>query len=383
VSALAALLTVIVVFSPAASAQTFSLLHQFRSGPGGLNPEAGVILDAKGNLYGTTLNDGAFASGTVFVISPTGRERVLHSFTGANGDGAFPFYGSLVRDSLGNVYGTTEGGGIYSQSCLFGCGIVFRLDPLGNETILYSFTGNPDDATPFFGVVRDSTGNLYGTTQFGGLNGAGTIFKIDPTGKETILYNFATGGAYFPEGSLLLDGKGNLYGTTSFGGNNFAGEVFKVTPSGAETTLYSFTGGADGGDPQAGLIKDSAGNLYGTTTSGGTSGLGTVFKLAPNGQETVLYSFAGGSDGANPADASLVRDSAGNLYATTPSGGDSNFGVVFKVDPSGMETVLHSFSGTDGKIPYGTLALDRSGNLYGTTYEGGANGGGVVFKIAP
>jgi uncharacterized repeat protein (TIGR03803 family) len=380
------LLTLFFLLSPAAPAQTFTLLHQFRSGPDGINPEAGVVLDAKGNLYGTTLNDGAFASGTVFKVSPAGNERVLYSFTGINGDGAFPFFGSLVRDSTGNLYGTTESGGIFDQSCPFGCGIVFKVDASGNETVLYRFTGTSEDGTqPWFGLVRNSTGTLYGSIPFGGTFGGGSIFKITPAGNEAVLYDFeGSNDGGFPEGSLLLDAKGDVYGTTSSGGSSFEeGTVFKVAANGKETVLYSFTGGTDGGDPGAGLIRDPAGNLYGTTQVGGTAGFGTVFKLNLHGQETVVYSFTGGADGAAPFGGSLVRDSAGNLYGVTSAGGDSGFGVVFEIDTTGTETVLHSFSGTDGKIPYGTLALDKSGNLYGTTYEGGAYGGGVVFKIAP
>jgi uncharacterized repeat protein (TIGR03803 family) len=182
---------------------------------------------------------------------------------------------------------------------------------------------------------------------------------------------------------LLLDSKGNVYGTTQFGGASAFGAVFGVSPSGEEKVLYSFNPPPDGIIPASGLIRDTAGNFYGTTGNGGASGFGTVFKVTPSGQETVLYSFTGGTDGSIPLYGSLVRDAAGNLYGTTPSGGTSDFGVVFKLDTTGAETVLHSFSGADGKIPYGTLAVDKSGNLYGTTYEGGAFGGGVVFKITP
>jgi uncharacterized repeat protein (TIGR03803 family) len=379
--AFAFLLTLLCALAPSASAQTFSLLHQFKSGPGGLNPEAGVALDAKGNLYGTTVNDGAFASGTVFEITAAGKEKVLYSFTGVGGDGAFPYYGSLARDSSGNLYGTTSSGGIYSQSCLFGCGTVFKVGTSGKETVLYRFTGTGGDtAQPFAGVVRDASGDLYGTTLY---TGFGAIYSVDPTGQEKVLYSFTGQAGANPYGSLLLDSKGNVYGTASFGGSFSAGIVFKVDPTGTETVLYSFTGGTDGGYPEAGLIRDAKGNLYGTTSSGGSSGAGTVFKLDPSGTETVLYSFTGGADGGSPSEGSLLRDSAGNLYGTTPQGGASDFGVVFKLAPTGKFTVLHTFSGRDGKIPYGTLVRDKAGNLYGTTYEGGAFGGGVVFKIAP
>jgi uncharacterized repeat protein (TIGR03803 family) len=382
---LAALLTLLCISVPAAPAQTFKVLHQFKSGFGGINPEAGVVLDATGNLYGTTLNDGALASGTVFKLSAGGKEKVLYSFAGIGGDGAFPYYGSLVRDSSGNLYGTTDQGGTYDQVCLFGCGTVFKIDASGKETVQYRFTGaNGDGYGPFQGLVRDSSGNLYGTTLFGGAGGSGTVFEVDPTGKETVVYSFtgsADGG--LPGSGLIRDAKGNLYGTTSSGGSSFAGTVFTVDPSGHETVLYSFLDSTDGGVPEAGLIRDSAGNLYGTTLLGGTASQGTVFKLDPSGTETVLYSFTGGADGGSPSEGSLLRDSAGNLYGTTPQGGASDFGVVFKLAPTGKFTVLHSFSGRDGKIPYGTLVRDKAGNLYGTTYEGGAFGGGVVFKIAP
>lgn len=383
---LASCFVFVFALSAASRAQTFKILHQFKSGQSGINPEAGLVLDTQGNLYGTTYNDGAYASGTVFEISAAGKEKVLHSFTGTRSDGAAPMYGSLAIDSSGILYGTTSGGGLFSQSCLFGCGTVFKVDPFGKETVLYSFTNaNGDSYLPWFGVVRDSAGNLYGSTLFGGIFGAGIVYKIGPAGGETILYSFQNSpDGSIPQGTLVLDPKDNLYGTTSSGGSSFAGTVFEVSPAGKENVVYNFTGQADGGGPSDGLVRDSSGNLYGTTQYGGSLGVGTIFKVTPQGQETTLYSFAGGgSDGASPSGASLVRDSAGNLYGVTQSGGASDFGVVFKLDSGGNETILHSFSGTDGKISYGTLALDSSGNLYGTTYEGGAYGGGVVFKITP
>lgn len=382
----ALLLLVWFVSAQAAPAQTFSLLRQFKSGPGGINPDAGLALDANGNLYGTTVNDGAFASGTVFEMSAAGKEKVLYNFTGTGGDGAFPFYGTLARDASGNFYGTTNSGGIFSQYCLFGCGTVFKVDASGKETVLCRFTGTGGDSyQPYGGVVLDPAGNLYGMTPFGGTSGSGIVFKIDPSGKETVLYTFtgSTDGG-LPFAGLVRDAKGNLYGTTANGGSFFGGTVFKVDPTtGAETVLYNFTNSTDGGGPESSLIRDAKGNLYGTTNGGGSAQYGTVFKLDPAGQETVLYSFTGGADGKFPYYGSLVRDSAGNLYGTTVGGGPLNFGVVFKVDPTGKETVLHSFSGRDGKIPYGSLVRDKAGNLYGTTYQGGRYGGGVVFKITP
>jgi uncharacterized repeat protein (TIGR03803 family) len=379
--ALAGLLMLVLISAPAAPAQTFTLLYQFRSGTGGINPYAGVVGDAKGNLYGTTYNDGAFASGTVFRINALDKEKVLHSFSQTGGDGAFPWYGTLARDSSGSLYGTTLTGGIDGQLC---CGTIFKVTASGMETVLYRFTGSGGDGFPQAGVVRDSSGNLYGMTPNGGTSNAGTVFKLDPTGKKTVLYSFTgsnDGGE--PFAGLVLDAKGNLYGTTPQGGSSLAGTVFRVDPTGKETVLYNFTGSNDGGPPQAGVIRDSHGNLYGTTYLGGTGGAGTVFKVDAHGQETVLHNFTGSTDGWLPSGGSLVLDSAGNLYGTTPQGGSNDFGVVFKIDTKGNETILHTFSGSDGKVPYGTLALDKAGNLYGTTYAGGAYGGGVVFKIAP
>jgi uncharacterized repeat protein (TIGR03803 family) len=379
--ALVSLLTLVVISASFVSAQTFTLLYQFRSGSGGINPYAGVVRDAKGNLYGTTYNDGAFASGTVFRINALGKEKVLHSFSQTDGDGAFPWYGTLARDSSGNLYGTTITGGIAGEFC---CGTVFKVTASGTETVLYRFSGIDGDGFPQDGVVRDPSGNLYGTTPNGGPDNSGTVFKVDLTGKKTVLYSFtgsADGGQ--PYAGLILDAKGNLYGTTTQGGSAFAGTVFKVDPTGKETVLYNFTGSNDGGPPESGVIRDSHGNLYGTTYLGGTDGAGTVFQVDPQGRETVLHNFTGGTDGWLPIGASLVRDSAGNLYGTTPQGGSTDFGVVFKIDAKGNETILHTFSGSDGKIPYGTLILDKAGNLYGTTYEGGAYGGGVLFRIAP
>jgi len=378
--ALAGLLALVFTSASAAPAQTFSLVYQFRSGTGGINPYAGVVRDATGNLFGTTYNDGAFASGTVFTINPAGKEKVLHSFNQTQGDGAFPWYGTLARDASGNLYGTTYLGGTASQLC---CGTVFKVTASGKEAVLYTFTGIGGDGFPQSGVVRDSSGNLYGMTPNGGTSNAGTVFKLDPTGKKTVLHSFTgSNDGGFPVAGLVLDATGNLYGTTQ-GGSSIAGTVFKLDSNGKMTVLYTFTGSNDGGTPKAGVIRDAHGNLYGTTNLGGTDGVGTVFKVTAQGQETVLHNFTGGSDGWLPFGGGLVRDSAGNLYGTTPQGGSNDFGVVFKIDTKGNETILHTFSGSDGKIPYGTLILDKAGNLYGTTYQGGAYGGGVVFKIAP
>jgi uncharacterized repeat protein (TIGR03803 family) len=328
-------------------------LYTFTGGADGGVP-SGLIRDREGNLYGTTLGGGSssLAAGTVFKVDNTGHETVLHSFCSAANcaDGNTPNAG-VIRDEEGNLYGTTIGGGEFciEQS---GCGVVFKLDRAGQETVLYNFCPNgygncTDGSAPSSGLIRDAVGNLYGTTLGGGANGDGTVFKLDPTGRETVLHSFAGGadGSYVVAG-LILDEEGNLYGTTAGGGSGGGGTVFKVDPAGKEKVLYSFTGGTDGGWHN-GLIRDEQGNLYGTTLFGGlapasspcgVSFCGVVFKLEPTGKETVLYSFTGGADGANPS-AALLRDFAGNLYGTASSGGDLSCfppygcGVVFKLNP--------------------------------------------------
>jgi uncharacterized repeat protein (TIGR03803 family) len=381
--ALAVLTVPMVVVTQSVQAQSFSVLYSFNAADG-VDTKPGLVLDKEGNLYGTTPIGGIGGDGEVFKLDTAGTETVLHSFTGP--DGIEPSAG-LIRDEEGNLYGTTLTGNAPSL------GTVFKLDTTNTETVLHGFTG-PDGANPEAGLVRDKEGNLYGTTFGGGTSGEGTVFKLDTTGMETVLYSF-TGGAdgANPHGSLILDKAGNLYGTTYLGGllNCFGagcGVVFKLDTTGTETVLHSFTG-PDGANPDAGLVRDKEGNLYGTTSGGGPSKEGTVFKLDTTPTETVLYSFTGLADGAGPL-AGLVRDKAGNLYGTTNQGGNlscqapSGCGVVFKVDPAGVETVLHSFTGgADGSVLYGDLVQDKAGNLYGTTSNGGASGVGTVFKLTP
>jgi len=297
---------------------------------------------------------GALALGAILVTAAIGTSAaqtytytVLHEFKGYPTDGANPFQEHLIGDSAGNLYGTTYSGGAS------GYGVVFKLDTTGTESVLYSFTGGADGASPYAALLQDSAGNLYGTATGGGIggcipNGCGVVFKLDTTGTETVLYSFTGGtdGGY-PGAGLIQDAAGNLYSTTFDGGASGAGVVFKLDTTGTETVLYSFTRGADGGGPKAGLIRDSAGNLYGTTASGGASsgcggGCGVVFKLDTTGTETVLHSFTGGAGGAGPS-GGLSQDSTGNLYGTAEydgvfSGDDCKVsflgcGVVFKLQP--------------------------------------------------
>jgi len=397
--------------TPAAQAQTFKVLHTF-GGPGdGGIPSSGLVRDSAGNLYGTALIGGITSSGcdagcgVVFKVDKTGNETVLHSFTGG-ADGGNPFAG-LLRDSAGNLYGTTQIGG--AGDCEYGCGVVFKLDTAGIEMVLHTFLGasSGDGSQPMGVLIRDSKGNLYGTTVSGGSTPGGykTVFKLDTAGNETV-YSFGKDlQRHFnlglePSAGVIRDSEGNLYGTTWGGGTNSPnppegfGVAYKLTENelaknGEGTILHIFTGLTgtvpDGAGPYYGsLIRDSKGNLYGTTALGGTTGGGTIFKLAATGAETILYTFTGGADGGYP-EAGVIRDSAGNLYGTGALGGTSGHGVVFKLDTAGTLTVLHSFTGgADGGTPTGGLVRDSAGNLYGTTSaSGGCGYCGVVFKIKP
>ena len=359
---------------------TFSkdVLYSFATGSDGQNPAAGLIMDGSGNLYGTTYNGGTNGVGTVFKITPTGTESVLYSF-GTGLDGQAPYAG-LIMDVSGNLYGTTPSGGTN------GVGTVFKINPAGTESVLYSFGTGSDGQNPNAGLIMDLSGNLYGTTYNGGTNGTtsyGTVFKITAAGAESVLHSFGTGSdGMAPAAGLFMDGSGNLYGTTVNGGTHGYGTVFTITAAGSESVLYSFgTASGDGQYPHAGLIMDGSGNLYGTTPSGGTIGVGTVFKITPTGTESLLHSFGTGSDGQAPS-AGLIMDLSGNLYGTTSVGGTNGFGTVFKISAAGTESVLYSFAtGLDGRNPVAGLIMDVSGNLYGTTELGGTNGVGTVFKI--
>ncbi|HSC17888.1 MAG TPA: choice-of-anchor tandem repeat GloVer-containing protein [Rhizomicrobium sp.] len=301
----------------------------------------------------------------------------LYTFQGGD-DGARP-YGALVRDKAGNLYGTTnEGGGACN------CGTVFKLTAAGQESILHAFVGGNDGAHPFAGLVRDGQGDFYGTTPEGGAYNSGTVFKVTAKGKESIVYSFSGGadGAQ-PYGALIVGPDGNLYGTTQHGGTHNSGTVFKLTPAGAESVLYAFTGGIDGNTPMAELIRDDAGNLYSTTVYGGTSKAGVVFKLDPAGNETVLHSFKNLQDGAFP-ESGLILDKVGNLYGTAFLAGPYGSGNVFRITVSGKEKVLHLFSmPTDGNGPMARLVRGQDGALYGTTYYGGVSNSGSVFRLAP
>ena len=380
-------LALAVIVPQAAHAQGYkeSVLYSFAGGTDGTEPLfSGVIRDPAGNLYGTTYSGGASNYGTVFKVDTSGNETVLYSFTG-RADGRTPYAG-LVRDPAGRLYGTTYNGGLRSAMCASGCGVVFEVAANGQEKVLHRFSGGTDGALPIGGLIRDAAGNLYGTTQMGGASGSGTVFKLDASGVETVLYSFAgLPDGQYPFAGLIRDSAGNFYGTTSNGGAIGFGTVFKLDAAGHETVLYSFTGGSDGGSPQAPVLRDKNGNLYGTTFLGGANyGVGTVFKVDVSGNETVLHNFAG-NDGKYP-EAGLIRDSQGNLYGTALQGGpaDNLGGNIFKISRQGTWSVLYNFTGgPDGGNPAGGLLMDSAGNLYGTTASGGTSNRGTVFKFAP
>ncbi len=373
-----------------ARAQTLTPLYNFAGSPDGAIPYAPLVRDAQGNLYGTT--GGGGSAGTVFKIDSQGMETILHSFTGPP-DGGGPFAG-LVRDTKGNLYGTTTYGGAHNL------GTVFEITAAGEELILHSFKG-PDGRDPFGGLTLDPEGNLYGTTNVGGAGscpyvgteGCGTVFVLTPGGTERVLYSFQGGEAdgNFPNSTLVRDAAGNLYGTTSSGGCPYeltCGTVFEILKTGGEEVLHRFGGSNNDGIQPNGVIFGPGGNLYGTTASGGLS-FGTIFEVSPAGDEKVLYSFgAVANDGTYP-EAGLLWDGAGTFYGTTNAGGTpgclNGCGTIFKVNTAGEETVEYSFGGTTdgGYIPYAPLIRDKAGNLYGTTAAGGPSDDGTVFEFTP
>jgi uncharacterized repeat protein (TIGR03803 family) len=300
---------------------------------------------------------------------------VLHVFAGGSTDGSDP-NGEMIRDDAGNLYGTTNGGGTSDG------GTVFKLDPSGVLTILSSLDGHPDA-----GLFRDPAGNLYGTTMQGGRGNNGTVFMLDTNNVLTTLYTFKGGTDGAQPQFKLVSVNGELYGTTRFGGDLdcTCGVVFKVTKSGKEEVLYRFTGGADGAQPQ-GLVRDSAGNLYGVATSDTLPSFGTVFELDTAGVFTVLYTFKGGADGENPV-GRLIRDTNGNIHGVTAAGGDPGGGTVFRLDAAGNKTVLHNFFAYGGGYQPVDGLIDVAGTLYGTTLSGGdfpkdcPDGCGLLYQI--
>jgi uncharacterized repeat protein (TIGR03803 family) len=361
-----------------ADANSYNVLKRLRHADG-VGPSGPLIADAAGSLYGLALGGGSntcrFGCGVVYRISAVGTYTVFYAFKGA-GDGYWPS-GNLLLDSSGNLYGTTQRGGSKDS------GTVFKLAPDGTKTVLHSFRGSPGDgAEPGAGLIADNSGNLYGATVDGGATGTngGTIFRIAPDGTESVLHSFcalqACADGAQPGARLLLGQNGSLYGTTAFGGEFGNGTVFKLGARGKYTLLHSFgrSPWQDGEVPSAGLIADAAGNLYGTTSAGGLNSEGVVFRITPRGRETVLYGAWGG-------EAELSLDDEGDLFWAS-TGGEA----AFKLDPAGKASTLYRFSGNAGWGP-DTSFLPLNGFLYGATRNGGRGcksaGCGVVYRLKP
>ena len=400
------------IFTAVATAQETSLFS-FYSPYGDALPIGSLVADSNGNLYGTTFYGGLYGNGMVYELTPSAGQwhlTELHSFS-PNGIDGFAPTSAVIFDSAGNIYGTTEFGGSGSCTNGFGCGTVFELTPAGNgiwkETILHNF-GGTDGWEIHPGLAMDAAGNLFGMATNGGTYNAGTVFELSPSASGwtfSVLLQFTGGaGGGVPYDALTIDAAGNLYGTASAGGGGSSacrygcGVVFELSPSSTgwtETVLHNFVGhSGDGHTPACTLVFDAAGNLYGTTSSGGgPSNAGTVFELSPNAngtwKETILHNFnETPGDGSFPT-TSLVFDASGNLYGLTLGGGAHGAGIAFKLTPTGSgarsESMLNTFSrqGSGGYFPNSGLILGPDGNLYGVAASGGRNGQGTVFSIAP
>jgi len=387
--ALAILLSLGVLAAPLAQAQTFSVIHNFTGGSDGANPLSGFLM-YDGNLYGTASTGGSSGLGVVFELTPTGEETVLHEFSGGT-DGATP-EGHLVRDKKGNFYGTTLAGGASNA------GTVFKVTGKGVETVLYSFPASADGASPVAGLAIDAAGNLYGTTSSGGAFTNGTVFELSPpiaggAWTEKVLYSFGTGtDGTDPVAGVTFDAAGNLYGTTSAGGTYGYGTVFELTKSGSswtETILHEFALESDGGVPYSGLVADNKGNFYGATTEGGgggQSGGGTIFELTKvDGSWTFSELYALPGWGISGSYRNLLL-SGNKIYSTTHCDGANNAGTVYELSRSGDTWTYDSLyvftGGTDGLFSISNL-VESKGSLYGVTLLGGANGYGVAFKVTP
>jgi uncharacterized repeat protein (TIGR03803 family) len=393
--------------SAATAGKKIAVLHSF-NGSDGMWPYAGVTQDKDGTLYGTTLLGGTGCGGpgcgTVYKIAPDGTQTVIYMFKD-DLDGREPRSGALVLDKKGNLFGTTLHGG--SRGCAngLGCGSIFKIAPDGSKKTLYAFKGMVDGLYPYSGVVADKDGNLYGATAGGGdmscgpVAGCGVVFKYSRKGEFSVLHAFTAGAdGSFPNGSVSVDAAGNVYGTTNTGGTGTCdgptpgcGTVFKITPDGTTQILYNFQGGSDGAGPMAEVVLGPDGALYGTAAGGGDAqcGCGTVFRLALDGGFTILHQFTG-IDGKRPY-APLTFDRFGNLYGTTNGGGSKcgteGCGTIFKIDTSGVFTSLYSLTGkADGHYFDGAVHVDRKGTVYATGVWGGdrsscMNGCGTVLML--
>ena len=370
-----------------ASAKGFKVLYAFKGDPtDGVNPAAAPTFDRSGNLFGNTVHGGGCTlvftgCGTVYLLEPDGTEAVLYYFTGET-DGSLPYSTLLLKDNT--LYGTAS----ETQSTH---GTVFALPIGGPFHVVHDFSGSPDDGAMPRSALFFKNGKLFGTTVLGGTGDAGAIFEIENGSHESLLYSFDVAKGQNPYATLVGGPHGALFGTTWAGGADGCGTVFTLSAKGKYKVLHEFPcTGSDGSRPISGLLLASDGNFYGTTTTGGGEGCGglgcgTIYRVTPNGNESVVYSFAGGSDGSQPY-AALVEGAPGNLYGTTREGGGGTLcptagcGTVFKFKIGGSETLLYAFTGgSDGGNPFAGLTVHRH-NLYGAAFGGGL-GYGTVFKL--
>jgi uncharacterized repeat protein (TIGR03803 family) len=420
--AIAALAASIIVLdgSHPAAAYTFKILYAYSGGAIEGAPSGGLVRDSTGTLFGVTqyggIQDcaypGSLPCGTVFKLTEKRVEKALYAFKGQPGDGATPV-GGLARDSKGDLFGTTSGGGDCNAAG-GGCGTVFEYKSDGTYVELYQFcspqgTLCADGENPVSSLIVDRQGNLFGTAQYGGRQSTnyegGVVFEVTARGKFKVLHAFTSNNdGWQPQSALILDANGNLFGTTPSGGRHKstdsagagAGVVYEIAADGSESIFHDFTPRCDpfgqcsrGEGPRGPLIRDQAGNFYGVTAGGGTHGNagGTVFRLTPSGTLSVLYSFCAKTncaDGSQPV-GGLAMDAAGDLFGTTEFGGANARGVVFELTPAKKESVLYSFCSqancADGYPPNGGLIIDSQGNLYGETGSAGSGTGGTIFEV--
>ena len=354
----------------------YNVLHAFPN-PGGIRQSAALVLAADGDFYGTTYAGGSAGLGTIFKVTAGGALTILHSFTGGT-DGASP-YAALMQAADGNFYGTTLRGGTSDF------GTIFRMTPAGTVTILHQFAGGQDGAHPYSPLIQTPDGTFYGTTPYGGGFSRGTIFTMTPAGVVAI--HVAIKGPVYetrPFAGLLHATDGSFYGVSTFGGLfGNRGSLFRMAATGGGIAdLHNFSGAADGEFPYAEVIQGTDGNLYGTTSAGGAFGKGVVFKSSRDspGIFTLLHEFTGGADGGHPS-GPLLQGPDGSFYGTAAAGGASSFGVVYRVSPAGLFTPIHAFDGADGSCPCSAVVRGADGSFYGTTYSGGAVNAGVIFRV--
>ena len=380
------------------AANTTKLIYSFGGDADGEYTDTELVRDSAGNLYGTSVRGGTFGGGTVFEVTPAGVHTVLYNFTGGS-DGGEPYKG-VTLDSAGNLYGTAVTGG--GGACEGGCGVVFKLSKSGStwsQTVIHTFNGS-DGSGPGSPVAIDKHGIVYGTTPTGGSFGIGVVYQLRPNGSDyafRIIHTFTGGndGGGGSAGRMVIDKNGNLFGVCTVGGANGFGTVFQLSPVQGQwhlTTLYAFKDSPDGALPYGSVVFDKAGNIFGTTYYAGANDLGTVYTLQhKNGgwTEAVLYSFKGGTDGANPI-SSLVADAAGNFYGTTSEAGAASCGcgVIFKMtkgtNGKWTESVAYRFPGTPQPgFAYNGMIGDSAGNFYGASVHGGSANEGAIYKFTP